>query len=249
VDNQTPVELNDDVVSCKSSVVPMIGALKVPVNKGHKGHKKKLNTKSKVFTRNIGKYDDSRSVSVNSVNIASLTLANFKGKPVSELFLTKELEQREKNAVYYNGESVEEFKNRNLFDDDSDPRNPHLSCKSMKNFERENLPTKEPTKTEQRFSTYAKEYTPSYMNDSPINRETTDIKYDQQSWQEQEVKENSAYKNLFENSCFQLLNEKLTAFTTGRFKRPQYRVSYYMSKTYSQGNITNLTQLICNHSL
>jgi hypothetical protein len=227
----------------------MIGALKVPVNKGHKGHKKKLNTKSKVFTRNIGKYDDSRSVSVNSVNIASLTLANFKGKPVSELFLTKELEQREKNAVYYNGESVEEFKNQNLFDDDSDPRNPHLSCKSMKNFERENLPTKEPTKTEQRFSTYAKEYTPSYMNDSPINRETTDIKYDQQSWQEQEVKENSAYKNLFENSCFQLLNEKLTAFTTGRFKRPQYRVSYYMSKTYSQGNITNLTQLICNHSL
>jgi hypothetical protein len=249
VDNQTPVELNDDVVSCKSSIVPMISALKVPVNKGHKGHKKKLNTKSKVFTRNVGKYDDSRSVSVNSVNITSLNLAKLKEKPVSELFLNKEHEQSEKNATYDNGESVEEFKNQNLFDDDIDPRNPQLSCRSMKNFKRENLPTKEPSKTEQRFSTYAKEYTPSYMNDSPINRETTDIKYDQQSWQQQEMKENSAYKNLFENSCFQLLNEKLTAFTTGRFKRPQYRVSYYTSKTYSQGNITNLTQVICNPSL
>jgi hypothetical protein len=249
VDNQTRVELNDDVVSCKSSVVPMISAFKDPANKGHKGHKKKLNTKSKIFTRNVGKYDDSKSVSVSSVNIASLTLANLKGKPVSEIFLTKKLEQSEKNPTNDNGESVEESKDQNLFDIDSGPRNPHLSCKSMKNIKRENIPTKEPTKTEQRFSTYAKEYTPSYMNDSPINREAPDIKYDQQSWQQQEVKEDSAYKNLFENSCFQLLNEKLTAFTTGRFKRPQYRVSYYTSKTYSQGNITNLNQLICNPSL
>lgn len=174
-----------------------------------------------------------------------MTLAHVNGNNEKVFFPTKQHSKFEKNATDDYGQYYEESKNKNMFDPDNYPKNPRFSCKSVQNSNFKTSPIKESTKTEQRFSSYAQAYVPSYANGSPVKQqESANIRYDQPSWQQPEIKENSAYANLFENSCFQLLNEKLTAFTTGRFKRPQYKVSIYSTKTYSLGITTTLTQFM-----
>lgn len=138
---------------------------------------------------------------MNSVSASPLTLAQMKGNNEKEFFPTKENSKFEKTVIDDYGQSNEESKNKNMFNRDNLSKNPRFSCKSVQNSDFKTSPIKESTKTEQRFSSYAKAYVPSYANDSPRKQpETTNIRYDQPSWQQPDIKEDSAYANLFENS-------------------------------------------------
>lgn len=93
----------------------------------------------------------------------------------------------------------------------------------MQNTHCENSPIKEEIKLKQRFSNKSKEFTPTYLRNIPAGQ-PKDPQQLSMNWQ-QMFGADTNINNMLEMSCFQLLNEKLAAYTSGRFQKHSYNVS------------------------
>lgn len=73
-----------------------------------------------------------------------------------------------------------------------------------------------------------KPFQPKFTSEKDFKVDPFNLNFDDQYWQENpEMGQELNFENLMENGCFQLLNEKLTAFATGRFEPPTPTPQYY----------------------
>ncbi|CAI2379791.1 unnamed protein product [Moneuplotes crassus] len=121
----------------------------------------------------------------------------------------------------------EEIKEKRLFNFDSySERGPRYSCKSLQNTDCKNSPVKKPVKNRTRINSNVKPFCSNYSKHQK-NRYSHGY-FDNNYWQgHQDPPSDINFGNLMQNGCFQLLNEKLQAFASGRFERPQQSPRYF----------------------
>ena len=199
----------------------------------------------------INLVDDSKSCASNSYPASKSARPRFKkdASPITSVWpslngedhfssyqdnIHSELDYNNYDENYYDNyeeeyeQYEEENKEQSMFNfDDNYQRNPRYSCKSVQNTMWNNSPFKPKGKGRSRIYSKSKPFQPNYAKEeSQSNFSNTN--YDQSPWQgDQDLSSALNFNNLLENGCFQLLNEKLNAFATGRFERPSKNPRYF----------------------
>jgi len=163
--------------------------------------------------------DDSESSNSNSESVVSSHKPVPKNKTLSKIsssnkFIKNGFEEYEK--------PIEENKDQGGFDFEmNSERNPRYSCKSVQNTGWNNSPFQKMGKNSKRNFMKVKPFQPKFTSEKDFKVDPFNLNFNDQSWMENpEMGQDLNFENLMESGCFQLLNEKLTAFATGRFEPP-----------------------------
>jgi len=98
----------------------------------------------------------------------------------------------------------------------------------MQNTLWNNSPLKEPEKKRLKIYSKSKPFKPTYATKNKYYQNSVYNKYEKSHLQANHDNNSSInFNNLLENGCFQLLNEKLAAYATGRFQVPHKNTNYY----------------------
>jgi len=207
---------DDESASCKSHVLPSTSSLKI---ESVKSVKRKLNTNAKVFTRSTDK-EASLNESVYSVN--EPPLSNFITKPNefnSPQMVSSISQQDHQNHDFPLTAESKHLGSMYVKNTGADFK---LGSKSVQHTQCENSPIKDEGFLKNKFSKNFKEFTPTYLKKGYSDHH----QYNSQSMPvAPNFQANPKFNNTMEMNCFQMLQERLAAFTTNRFPPAYDQVS------------------------